>query len=66
MLCLLDHALEDAPECRLIDGLVDPNHRLRIGDLAAVDPTEGSIRDVPGDLPLQLLEAPLAQVLEHE
>ncbi|HND56780.1 MAG TPA: hypothetical protein PLV92_30385, partial [Pirellulaceae bacterium] len=63
---LADDALEHPAERRFVDRLVDADHRLRIGDLAAVDATERAIRDVASDLPFQLFKAPLPDVLESQ
>src|SRR5579863_6029760 len=62
----LHDALEEGPQAVALEQLPQTHHRLGVRHLAAVDPAEVPVHEVAGDLPLELLVAPVLEVLEHQ
>lgn len=62
----LDDALEQGTQAVALQKLAQAHHRLGVRHRAAVDPAEVSVHEVAGDLPLELLVAPVLEVLEHQ
>ena len=63
---LLDDSREQPPQNLAIEKLPEPNHRLGVRNLPAIDPAEVPVDEVARHFPLELLVAPLLQVLQNE
>jgi len=61
-----DDSVEQWPENLFVEQLAVPHHRLRVRHNAGVDPAEAPIDEVAVHFPLELLVAPLKEMLEHE
>ena len=59
-------AVQQLAQCRAVHDLTQSDHSLGVRDLARVDPAETPVHEAPGHLPLQLVVAPVAQVLERQ
>src|SRR5258708_3834141 len=61
-----DQSFEKQLECITVEQLPQSNHSLGVGYLARIDATKPSIDEAAGDLSLELVVAPVHQMLESQ
>jgi hypothetical protein len=64
--CDFDDVVEHLAQHRRIEELSQPHHGLRVGHLAAIDAAEAPVHETAVHLALELVVAPLPQVLERQ
>lgn len=62
----LNDALENGAKRRALEQLAETNHCFGVGHLARVDSAEVPVHEVALHLPLELLVAPILQMLENQ